>query len=71
MAARYEITEQIAVISENDFGGSLELNKVRWNGKSEKWDLRRWQIDESGEHVPHSGVAMTDREWAMLQKILI
>ena len=69
--ANFEITERIAVLSENKNGRTLELNKVKWNGKPEKWDLRRWGVDANGERAAFKGVALSDYEWSMLQKIMM
>ena len=44
----FEITEHIAKLSENKRGGSLELNKTKFPGQPERYDLRRWYKDESG-----------------------
>ena len=71
MANNFVITKHVATLSEKKDGETLELNHVRWNGKSEKWDLRRWGVDENGNRIAFKGVAMTDCEWAMLQKIII
>ena len=65
-----EIVAHIATISENRHGGTLELNKIRWHGKPETWDLRRWGLNENGERAAFKGVSMTDAEWAVLKDIV-
>ena len=70
MDANYTITKKIAVISENKYG-SLELNMVRWNGKPEKYDLRRWGKDEDGERIPQKGITLTYAELAQISKIFV
>lgn len=67
----FVIKEHIATLNEKKDGETLELNRVRWNGNSVKWDLRRWGTDENGNRIAFKGVAMTDAEWAMLQKIMM
>ena len=39
---RYEIVEELGVISENRSGWTRELNLVSWNGGEPKYDLRDW-----------------------------
>lgn len=36
----YEIIEEIGVLSENARGWRKELNKVSWNGRPPKYDIR-------------------------------
>ena len=38
----YEITEEIAVLSESAKGWTKELNKVSYSGASAKFDIREW-----------------------------
>lgn len=44
---RFEIKEQLAVISEHPTGWKKELNIVSWNGGEPKYDIRDW----SEEHT--------------------
>jgi len=37
---RYEIKEEIAVLSESTKGWKKELNLVSWNGAEPKYDIR-------------------------------
>lgn len=39
---KYEVTEEIAVLSENAKGWSKELNLVSWNDREPKFDIREW-----------------------------
>ena len=39
---KYEITEQIAVLSESPKGWNKELNLISWNGREPKYDIRDW-----------------------------
>jgi len=43
---KYEIKERIAVLSENGKGWTKELNKVSWNNRPAKFDLRDWYHEE-------------------------
>ena len=39
---KYEIKEELGVISESSKGWTKELNLVSWNGGTPKYDLRDW-----------------------------
>ncbi|MCD8095463.1 MAG: YdbC family protein [Ruminococcus sp.] len=64
---RYEITEHIGVLSENPKGWTKELNKVSWNDREPKYDLREWNPDHSRMG---KGVTLTDEEVEVLKKLL-
>lgn len=38
----YEIVEQIGVLSQNTNGWSRQINKISWNGRDPKFDIRDW-----------------------------
>ena len=42
---KYEITEEIGVLSENAKGWKKELNMVSWNEHDPKYDIREWAPD--------------------------
>jgi hypothetical protein len=42
---KYEIIEEIAVLSESAKGWKKELNLVSWNGREPKYDIREWAPD--------------------------
>lgn len=39
---KYEIQENIGVLSESANGWSRELNLISWNGGNPKYDIRDW-----------------------------
>jgi hypothetical protein len=39
---KYEIVEELGVISESGKGWTKELNIVSWNGATPKYDIRDW-----------------------------
>lgn len=39
---KFEIINEICVISENNKGWKKELNLISWNGREAKYDLRDW-----------------------------
>lgn len=42
---KYEIIENIGVLSESPKGWNKELNLVSWNERAPKYDLRDWAPD--------------------------
>ena len=64
---KFEITERIGVLSENAKGWTKELNKVSWNEREPKYDLREWNPDHSRMG---KGITLTDEEVETLKDIL-
>lgn len=63
----YEIIEEIGVLSENARGWRKELNKVSWNGRPPKYDIRDWSEDHE---KMGKGITLTDKEAEVLKKLL-
>ena len=42
---KFEIKQEIGVLSENVKGWRKELNLVSWNGAAPKYDIREWAPD--------------------------
>lgn len=63
---KYDITEKIAVLSERG-SWSKELNKVSWNDRPPKFDLRDWNHEEN---KMGKGVTLTDEEARVLMEAL-
>lgn len=63
---KYDITEKIAVLSERG-SWSKELNKVSWNDRPAKFDLRDWNHEEN---KMGKGVTLTDEEARVLMEAL-
>ena len=68
MALSYEITERIAVLSQNG-NTTKELNKVSYNGAKSKYDIRNW-IRTDGEEKMLKGVTLDGQEMEVLKKVL-
>ena len=64
---KFEIMENLGVLSENAKGWKKELNFVSWNGATPKLDLRDWSPDHT---KMGKGCTMTRDEAIMLKKIL-
>lgn len=64
---KYEIKEEIAVISEGSKGWNKELNLVSWNDREPKYDLRDWSIDKQ---KMGKGITLSKDEIIALRKAL-
>lgn len=64
---KFEIVEEIGVLSESGKGWTKELNKVSWNDGPAKFDLRDW--DPSHEKMG-KGVTLTEEEARALYETL-
>ena len=50
---KYEIKENLAVLSESPKGWKKELNLISWNGADPKFDIREWspEHDKMGKGI--------------------
>lgn len=63
----YDIIGEPTVISQGNGGWNLELNKISWNKRPAKYDLRSW----SGDHQKMGkGVTLSSEELLRLRDIL-
>ena len=64
---KYEIIEELGVLSESAKGWTKELNRISWNGGAHKLDVRDW----APEHEKMGkGVTLTDEEAKVLLELL-
>ena len=63
---KYEITEKIAVLSEKG-NWTKELNKVSWNERAAKYDIRDWNHEEG---KMGKGITLSDEEADVLKEAL-
>ena len=64
---KYDIVEEIGVLSENAKGWRKELNLISWNGAKPKYDIRDW----APEHEKMGkGVTLSENEMAKLKDLL-
>ena len=64
---KYDIVEEIGTISETSSGWSKELNRISWNGREAKYDLRDW----SPEHAKMGkGITLSIDELKGLKDLL-
>lgn len=64
---KFEITEHLGTLSESAKGWTKELNKVCFNDRPAKYDLREWDPDHQ---KMSKGVTLNDEEMEILSKIL-
>jgi len=64
---KYEIIEEIGILSENAKGWRKELNKVSWNGAVPKYDLRDWA---PGHEKMGKGLTLTEEEVKKLKEYI-
>ena len=64
---KYEIKEELGVISESTRGWAKELNLISWNDREPKYDLREW--DPEHEKMG-KGLTLNAEEVKKLRDIL-
>ena len=64
---KFEIINQIGVISTSTSGWSVELNRVSWNGNEPKYDIRSWSPDHT---KMGRGITLSEEELVSLTALL-
>ncbi len=64
---KYEIMEEIAVLSTNQNGWTKELNLISWNDRPAKFDIRDWSPDHE---KMGKGMTFSNEEIKALKEIL-
>lgn len=64
---KYEIVEELGVISESGKGWQKELNLISWNGAKPKYDLRDWALNHE---KMGKGITLSSDEVQELYKCL-
>lgn len=64
---KYEITQELGVLSESKSGWKREINLISWNGASPKYDIRDWSPDHE---KMGKGISLNADEISKLKKIL-
>ena len=65
---KFEITENIGVLSESAKGWTKELNLVSWNERDPKYDIREW---DSNHEKMGKGITFTSDEMLKLKELLM
>ncbi|MCE9647591.1 MAG: YdbC family protein [Chloroflexi bacterium] len=64
---KYEILEQLGVLSKSASGWSKEINLISWNDREAKYDIRDWSADRE---KMGKGVTLTREELHSLRDLL-
>lgn len=64
---KFEILNQIGVISTSASGWNVELNRVSWNGNEPKYDVRSWSPDHT---KMGKGITFSEEELVALSELL-
>ena len=67
MDIKYDIIEEIGVLSENDKGWKKELNMISWNGAKPKYDIRDWS---PGHEKMGKGITLSEEEMKILKMLI-
>ena len=64
---KYEIINELGVISEGSVGWKKEINRVSWSGGDPKYDIRDWNEnhDKMGK-----GITLSESELRKLKELL-
>ncbi len=64
---KFEILNELGVISESSKGWKKELTRVSWNGEEPKYDIRTWDP----EHKKMGrGITLTEEELRVLKRLI-
>ncbi|WP_302158291.1 YdbC family protein [uncultured Acidaminococcus sp.] len=63
----YEITQELGTLSTSPKGWSKEVNRISYNGRKPKFDIREWA---PGKEKMGRGVTLSEEEAKTLCKIL-
>ena len=63
---KYEIIQNIGILSENKNGWIKEVNLISWNGGEPKYDIRSWNSDHTRIG---KGVTLSADEFSRLKNL--
>lgn len=61
---KYEILNELGVMSERSNGWKKELTRVSWNGEEPKYDIRTWDAEHK---KMGKGITLTEEELRKLK----
>jgi len=64
---KYEIKEELGILSESNNGWSKQFNKISWNDRTPKYDIRDWAEDHE---KMGKGVTLTEEELRQLYSLI-
>lgn len=65
---KYEILNELGVISEGNKGWKKEFNRMSWNGEEAKYDIRSW---DSNHSKMGKGITLTEEELRKLSELIL
>ena len=64
---KFEIANELGIISESAKGWRLEFNRVMWNGRDPKYDIRDWSPDHE---KMGKGITLTEEQLRKLKDLI-
>ena len=64
---KFEIIEEIGILSESSKGWKKELNLISWNEREPKYDIREWSSDHE---KMGKGITLSNEEFNILKELL-
>lgn len=64
---KFEILNELGVISESSKGWKKELTRISWNGEEPKYDIRTW---DSEYKKMGKGITLTEEELRVLKELI-
>ena len=64
---KYEIVEELGVLSEGSKGWRKEVNKISWNGAEPKYDIRDWAPNHE---KASKGITLSEDELRKLKELI-
>lgn len=64
---KFEIIEQVAILSESSKGWKKEVNLISWNNREPKYDIRDWAPNHE---KMGKGVTLSLEEWQALKEFM-
>ena len=64
---KFEIINQLGVLSESNKKWKKELNRISWNGNDPKYDIRDWSPDHS---KMSKGITLSEKELRKLKDLI-
>jgi len=64
---KFEVINELGVVSEGSKGWRKELNRISWNGGEPKYDIRDWASDHE---KMGKGVTLTEHELRKLKELI-
>lgn len=64
---QFEIINHIGILSTSPSGWTTELNRISWNGKEPRYDLRTWAPDHT---KMGKGITLSEGDIIALSEIL-